>query len=78
MGYLAHLFHEHGDVEEEEEGPSHEQYLKEIKRVSLLWLSYWRRYPDRSKYGQSTLKKLEQTREEDFNWDVVESWQLRR
>ena len=77
MGYLAHLFHNHGNGDVEK-GPSREQCLKEMKRVSLLWLSYWRRYPDRSTYGQTTLKKLEQTREEDFNWDVVKNWQLRR
>lgn len=68
MGLWGHLYHKHGNTEEEER-------LSEIKRTAETWTTYWAMM-EGGRNGP-TLEKLAQTKSESFCWADVVEWNLR-
>lgn len=69
VGYWSHISHKHAEIHER-------RRLQDIRRTALLWRQYWDQYPERMNEGKSTLAKLAQIDEEDFDWEGVIGWKL--
>ena len=68
--YWGHLVNKHGEINDETR-------LEEVHRTAALWRAYWEEYSDGGKYGNPTMAKLLQLKQEDFGWQQVEDWGLR-
>jgi hypothetical protein len=64
----SHIFHQHKDRDQEE-------LTEVIREKGELWGEYYNGRTHRGK-SDSTIVKLEQVKQPDFNWQVVISWGL--
>jgi len=66
----SHLVHFHTGVERS-------MLLEEILRTGLSWKKYVELRKETIRDAE-TMQKIQQTREENFNWEVVVGWKLRK
>jgi hypothetical protein len=66
----AHIIYYHEDLEEEAR-------LQEIRRVGIVWRAYWILYTYSGKNDPTRLK-LEQVLKDDFDWQCILQWRLRK
>jgi hypothetical protein len=72
IGYWSHVFKKHLEI-------SNEKRLEEIIRAGMIWRDHLEDSRARGSgisYDDPTWLKLEQIKEESFNWEVVMTWKL--
>jgi len=72
IGYWSHVFKKHLEI-------SNEKRLEEMIRAGMIWRDHLEDSRARGSgisYDDPTWLKLEQIKEESFNWEVVMTWKL--
>jgi hypothetical protein len=67
----SHIIHQHG-----RKFPA-EDLLNEIRRAALLWKEYRKVWPDTTRSSIETMKKVAQSENADFAWEMVLGWKIR-